>query len=80
MSGRLKQEILVLRHLIGAAVAYASQWSEWERYTSGVVRAMKRSGIQVSETCLPSSGCKIFAYVIDQGSGLRNRNCPIFAY
>ncbi|KAH9774842.1 Beta-1,6-galactosyltransferase GALT31A [Citrus sinensis] len=64
VSGRLKQEILVLRHLIGAAVAYASQWSEWERYTSGVVRAMKQSGIQVSETCLPSSGCKIFAYVM----------------
>ncbi|KAH9774836.1 Beta-1,6-galactosyltransferase GALT31A [Citrus sinensis] len=47
-----------------APVAYASQWSEWERYTSGVVRAMKQSGIQVSETCLPSSGCKIFAYVM----------------
>jgi len=50
VNGRLKLEILVLHHLTGAAVAYANQWKEWRRCTSGVGRVMKLSGTPVSET------------------------------
>ena len=40
----------MLRRLIGAAVAFVSQWKEWRKYTSDVGKVTEQSGIQVSET------------------------------
>lgn len=75
MSGKPKLGILVLHHLIGVAVAFVNRWREWRKCISDVGKAMKQSGIQVSET----SPLVIWFLCVIKAVGLDDTTCPIFA-
>lgn len=75
VSGKPKLGILVLHHLIGVAVAFVNRWREWRKCISDVGKAMKQSGIQVSET----SPLVIWFLCVIKAVGLDNTTCPIFA-
>ena len=68
MSGKLRQEIHVQHHLIGAAAAFANPWREWRRCTSAAERVKKPFGTPVSKKACSSStvpvGCNINVNVL----------------
>lgn len=50
MSGRHKQVMCALHHLIGAAVASASQWRRLNMFMKSVVKGMQPFGVHYSKS------------------------------
>lgn len=63
VSGKLRQATFALPHLIGAAVAYATQPKESRRFTGDVVKVKRHFGMQPSDGSLPSNQSPVVKYI-----------------